>query len=72
MCGAVVNLATPELERDVRTFFSERQLDFGGKLAQQYLERLRIMVQWRERESAALRRYLRSFASPSTTLRDSH
>ena len=49
-----------------------RHIDFGGKLAQQYLERLRIMVQWRERESAALRRYLRSFASPSTTLRDSH
>lgn len=72
MCGAVVNLATPELERDVRTFFTERRLDFGGKLAQQYLERLRIVVQWRERESEALRRYLRPFSMQSTTMRDSH
>ena len=72
MCGAVANLATPELEQDVRTFFNERKLDFGGKLAQQYLERLRIMVQWRARESEAIRRYLRPFASQSTFLRDSH
>jgi puromycin-sensitive aminopeptidase len=72
MCGAVVNLATPELERDVRTFFSERRLDFGGKLAQQYLERLRIVVQWRARESEALHLYLHPFVSRLTTLRDSH
>lgn len=72
MCGAVVNLTTPQLEQDVRAFFSERRLDFGGKLAQQYLERLRIMVQWRERESPSLRLYLRSFVSSSSILRDSH
>jgi puromycin-sensitive aminopeptidase len=71
MCGAVVNLATPELERDVQTFFSERRLDFGGKLAQQYLERLRIVVQWRANELEALRRYLRPFASRSTPPGDS-
>jgi puromycin-sensitive aminopeptidase len=72
MCGAVANLATPELEQDVRTFFGERKLDFGGKLAQQYLERLRIVVEWRARESGAIRRYLHAFSPGSTTLRDSH
>ncbi|MEX5212792.1 MAG: M1 family metallopeptidase [Nitrospiraceae bacterium] len=68
MCGAVVNLATPELEHDVRTFFNERRLDFGGKLAQQYLERLHIVVQWRTNELEALRRYLRPFVPRSAPL----
>lgn len=60
MCGGIVNLATPELERDVRDFFTTRQIDLGGKTLEQYLEQLRIMVTVRERDGAALRRYLQT------------
>ncbi|HKQ33756.1 MAG TPA: M1 family metallopeptidase [Nitrospiraceae bacterium] len=58
MCGGIVNLATPELERDVRDFFTTRKIDLGGKTLAQYLEHLRIAVTVRERESRALRTYL--------------
>lgn len=58
MCGGIVNLATQELERDVRDFFTTRQIDLGGKTLEQYLEQLRIMVTVREREASVLRRYL--------------
>jgi puromycin-sensitive aminopeptidase len=60
MCGGIVNLATPELERDVRQFFTSRQIDLGGKTLEQYLEHLRITVAFREREGAVLRHYLRN------------
>jgi puromycin-sensitive aminopeptidase len=58
MCGGIVNLATPELERDVRDFFTTRKIDLGGKTLAQYLEHLRIAVTVRERDSRALRTYL--------------
>jgi puromycin-sensitive aminopeptidase len=58
MCGGIVSLATPELERDVRDFFITRKIDLGGKTLDQYLEQLRIGVTVRERESRALRAYL--------------
>ncbi|HMI38316.1 MAG TPA: M1 family metallopeptidase [Nitrospiraceae bacterium] len=58
MCGGIVSLATPELERDVRDFFTLRKIDLGGKTLDQYLEQLRIAVTVRERESRALRAYL--------------
>ena len=58
MCGGIVSLATPELERDVRDFFMTRKIDLGGKTLDQYLEQLRIGVTVRERESRALRAYL--------------
>lgn len=58
MCGGIVSLATPELERDVRDFFSMRQIDLGGKTLDQYLEHLRIAVTVRERDSLALCTYL--------------
>jgi puromycin-sensitive aminopeptidase len=58
MCGGIVGLATPELEGDVRRFFADRKIDFGGKTVPQYLEQLRIAVRLREREGPALRRYL--------------
>jgi len=58
MCGGIVNLATPELERDVRDFFTTRKIDLGGKTLAQYLEHLRITVTVRERDSIALRTYL--------------
>ncbi|MDH4185891.1 MAG: ERAP1-like C-terminal domain-containing protein, partial [Nitrospira sp.] len=50
MCGGIVNLATPELERDVREFFASRKVDLGGKTLEQYLEQLRVAVAFRERE----------------------
>jgi puromycin-sensitive aminopeptidase len=61
MCGGIVGLATPELERDVRAFIEERKIDLGGKTLEQYLEQLRTMVTLRERDGAALRKYLEGF-----------
>ena len=58
MCGGIVSLATPELERDVRDFFATRKIDLGGKTLDQYLEHLRIAVTVRERDSHTLRAYL--------------
>jgi puromycin-sensitive aminopeptidase len=60
MCGGIVSLATPELERDVREFFTSRQIDLGGKTLEQYLEHLRIMVNVRERDGIVLRQYLQA------------
>ncbi|MEO6306591.1 MAG: M1 family metallopeptidase [Nitrospiraceae bacterium] len=61
MCGGIVSLATPELERDVRNFFTTRKIDLGGKTLDQYLEHLRIAVTVQERDSLALRTYLDRF-----------
>ena len=58
MCGGIASLATPELERDVRDFFTTRKIDLGGKTLDQYLEQLLIAVTVRERDSRALRTYL--------------
>ena len=58
LCEGVIGLATPELERDVRDFFRTRNIQLGGKLVEQYLEQLHIVVQMREREGEALRAYL--------------
>lgn len=55
MCGGIAGLATPELEHDVRAFFSSRKIDLGGKTLDQYLEQLRIAVSFRERERRTLR-----------------
>jgi puromycin-sensitive aminopeptidase len=63
MCGGIVGLATPELERDVREFFRSRKIDLGGKTLEQYLEQLRIAVSVREREAASLRAALEAAAS---------
>lgn len=59
MCGGIVALATPELERDVRAFFTTRKIDLGGKTLEQYLEQLRIAVAFRERELPTLADRLR-------------
>jgi puromycin-sensitive aminopeptidase len=61
MCGGIVSLATPELERDVRDFFTTRKIDLGGKTLEQYLEQLRIGVNVRERDGIVLRQYLQPF-----------
>jgi puromycin-sensitive aminopeptidase len=58
MCGGIVGLAMPELEEDVRRFFADRKIDFGGKTVPQYLEQLRVAVRLRERERTALHNYL--------------
>ena len=50
MCGGIVGLAMPELEQDVRSFFTARKIDLGGKTLEQYLEQLRVAVAFRERE----------------------
>ncbi|MBS0152186.1 MAG: M1 family metallopeptidase [Nitrospira sp.] len=54
MCGGIVGLATPELEKDVLQFFSSRKIDLGGKTLDQYLEQLRVAVSFRERERNTL------------------
>lgn len=58
MCGGIVGLSTPELERDVRTFFTSRKIDLGGKTLEQYLEQLHIAVVFRERDRDAIRKVL--------------
>jgi puromycin-sensitive aminopeptidase len=58
LCGGVVGLATPELEQDLRQFFADRKIDFGGKTLAQYCEQLRIWVTLRERDGQALSEYL--------------
>ncbi|WP_187299322.1 M1 family metallopeptidase [Nitrospira moscoviensis] len=55
MCGGIVALATPALERDVREFFASRHIDLGGKTLEQYLEHLRVTVAFRERELPTLK-----------------
>ncbi|MDH5741322.1 MAG: M1 family metallopeptidase [Nitrospira sp.] len=54
MCGGIVSLATPELEQDVRAFFTSRKIDLGGKTLDQYLEQLHIAVSFREREGRTI------------------
>ena len=61
MCGGIVSLAIPELERDVRDFFMTRKIDLGGKTLDQYMEQLRIAVNVRERDGIVLRQYLQAF-----------
>jgi puromycin-sensitive aminopeptidase len=61
MCGGIVSLATPELERDARDFFATRKIDLGGKTLEQYLEQLRIAVNMRGRDGVVLRQYLQAF-----------
>jgi puromycin-sensitive aminopeptidase len=58
MCEGVTGLATPEWERDVGDFFARNRVDLGGKTLQQHLEQLHIAVSLREREGAALHRWL--------------
>ena len=58
MCGGITGLATPELEQDVRAFFTSRKIDLGGKTLEQYLEQLHIAVRFRERDRDAIRAVL--------------
>jgi puromycin-sensitive aminopeptidase len=58
MCGGIVGLATPELQRDVQEFFTSKKIDLGGKTLQQYFEQLHIVVAFREQALGAIREYL--------------
>jgi puromycin-sensitive aminopeptidase len=60
-------LATPELEQDVQTFFTSRQIDLGGKTLEQYLEQLRVAVAFREREGPQLKDHLAQNMPPVRT-----
>ncbi len=61
MCGGITALATRELERDVRDFFSSRKISLGGKTLDQYLEQLRIVVRLKGEEKDLIR-YLKPFS----------
>ena len=63
MCGGITGLSTPELERDVKAFFTTRKIDLGGKTLEQYLEQLHIAVVFRERDRGAIREVLARAAS---------
>src|SRR5262249_23413065 len=58
MAEGVIGLATPELERSVHEFFTDRKSDLGGKPLEQYLEQLRIAVALHGRVGARLGAYL--------------
>jgi puromycin-sensitive aminopeptidase len=49
MCEGIVGLVTPELEADVRDFFSRHPVKQGAKQLEQHLERLRVAVGCKER-----------------------
>jgi aminopeptidase N len=61
LCEGITGLATPALEQEVRAFFDSRTVAFGGKTLEQYLERLRVAVFFRERKTVSLRAYLTRF-----------
>jgi puromycin-sensitive aminopeptidase len=56
--GVIAGLSNPELEQDVRQFFTARKIDLGGKTLEQYLEQLRIGVLFAERHGRALPEHL--------------
>ncbi len=60
VCEAVVGLARPDWERQVRAFFEAKNVRLGGKKLEQILEHLRIVVRLREREAEAMGAYLAS------------
>lgn len=55
MCEGIVGLVTPELEADVRRFFTQHPVKQGAKQIEQHLERLRIGVACKERWKDLLR-----------------
>jgi puromycin-sensitive aminopeptidase len=54
----VTELSRPEWEAEVREYVTRIKLDLGGKIVQQYLERLHVGVLMYQRETPALRDYL--------------
>ncbi|GKS64327.1 aminopeptidase [Nitrospira sp.] len=64
MCGGIVGLTTPELEQDVRNFFTSRNISLGGRTLDQYMEQLRIAVAFRKREGNRMQSALANAAQP--------
>ena len=60
----VTELSRPEWEAEVREYVTRIKLDLGGKIVQQYLERLHVGVLMYQRETPALRDYLVSRFGP--------
>ena len=58
MWEGITALVSADWERDVRAFFSSRGIVLGGKTLEQYLEQLRVAVNFQEREGAGLAAYL--------------
>ena len=57
MLAGITALSTPALVADVESFFKGHTVKQGQKTLDQYLERLRINLAFRERESAVLSSY---------------
>jgi puromycin-sensitive aminopeptidase len=53
-----LGLVRPEWEAEVRDFVTAGRVNLGGKTLEQQLEQLHVLVRLREREGAALRKYL--------------
>jgi puromycin-sensitive aminopeptidase len=55
MCEGIIGLVTPELEADVKNFFTSHPVKQGAKQIEQHLERLRVAVTCQERWRELLR-----------------
>jgi puromycin-sensitive aminopeptidase len=55
MCEGIIGLATAELEKDVREFFTQHPVKQGTKQVEQHLERLRVAVLCKDRWKGMLR-----------------
>jgi puromycin-sensitive aminopeptidase len=51
MCEGVTNLVSAKLEQEVQQFFIDHKVRQGGKTIEQHLEKLRVAVLFKERES---------------------
>jgi puromycin-sensitive aminopeptidase len=58
MCEGIIALVTPQLETEVREFFAAHPVKQGAKTMEQHMEKLRIAVACKQRESANLAAYL--------------
>lgn len=65
LCEGVTVLTAPEQEKDVLEFFAKHEVKQAGQRLDQTLERLRMSVRFRQRESANLLAYGRGFAATS-------
>jgi hypothetical protein len=55
MCEGIIGLVSPELEADVKQFFTQHPVKQGAKQIEQHLERLRIAVASQARWKGLLR-----------------
>jgi puromycin-sensitive aminopeptidase len=58
MCEGIIALVTPQLETEVREFFAAHPVKQGAKTMEQHMEKLRIAVACKQRESTNLAAYL--------------